>query len=127
MRTGAVVALILLAAVLAGGLAGESAVKANVQRYISAAAELRAMIDAGQWQRADETLHAYRADWEKSAAWMRLILQHDGLNAIANGLDNLAIGVDLQDQLQCAVSCEELRRSAERLIERETFSWANLL
>lgn len=127
MRTGAVIALVLLAAVLIGGTAAESAIVGLSEQYVSAAEEVRILTTDGAWQRAGDALAAYQHRWDQARRWLELLIQQSGIDEITLALDRLNVAIRRQDASLCDVTCTELRQYAESLRLRETLSLNSLL
>ncbi|MBR4080298.1 MAG: DUF4363 family protein [Clostridia bacterium] len=127
MRTGAVLAVVLLAAVLAGCVAADRAIADLSVTCIGAAEELRILTEDAAWQRAGEAQAAYLARWQKATPWLQMIVHHGEITDIAMALERLGVGIDQEDASLCVLSCAELKQYAELLYRRETLSWGNLL
>lgn len=127
MRTGAVIALVLLTAVLMGGTAAESAIGSLSDQYVGAAEELRILAADGEWQRAEAALEAYQHRWDQARRWLELVIQQAGIDDITLALDRLDVAIRQQDASLCGVTCTELRQCAESLRRRETLSAGSLL
>lgn len=127
MRTGAVLAAVLLVAVLAGCVAADRAIADLSMTCVSAAEELRILTEDGAWQRAGTAQAAYRDRWQKATPWLQMIVHHGEITDIAMALERLGVGIDQEDASLCALSCAELKQYAELMHKRETLSWGNLL
>lgn len=127
MRTEAVLALVLLAAVLAGCAAADRAITELSMICVGAAEEMRILTEDGLWQRAGEAQAAYLTRWQKAAPWLQMIIHHEEITDVTMALERIGAGVRQEDTSLCAVSCMELRQYAELLHRRETLSWENLL
>ena len=127
MRTGLWIALVLLSAILVAGVAAENRISAVAAQYIGAAEELSILTEDGAWDRAQAALEAYQERWEQEEKTLKLMAKHTLLDEIAMAMDRLGIAVNQQDESLCALSCEEIKRNAVLLRDKETLSWSNLL
>ena len=127
MRTNFWVAMGLLVIVIAFGIWETTVMGGIATRYISAAEELQALIRDGQWQRADETVRAYRERWNESNSWLQTLVIHEELDAVDMALRRIHAGVEAQDYALCGEACAELREYAEHLYHRDAFNLGNVL
>ena len=127
MRTELVVSMVLLAVVLACGWMAEGYVTRWTTVWVSAAEELNALTAKSAWQRAEETLTAYQARWERSQMGIKTFVKHALLQEMALSMERLRIAIRQQDAQLCAISCMELRENALLLHSQETLSLTNLL
>lgn len=79
------------------------------------------------WQRAEETLLAYQARWERTQTGIKTFVKHGLLQEMALSMERLKIAIRQQDAQLCAISCMELRENALLLHSQETLSLTNLL
>lgn len=127
MRTGAIISLTLLLIIGIGGYTAQESIEYITMIYESAAEELHVMTGAGMWQRAEETLHSYQAQWQRIQRGLKLFVKHAVVQEITMAMDRLMVGIQQQDTALCAMSCVELKQQAQLLQEQETLSWTNLL
>ena len=127
MRTGAIIALTLLLIIGIGGYTAQESIEYITMIYESAAEELHVMTGAGMWQRAEETLRSYQAQWQRTQRGLKLFVKHAVVQEITMAMDRLMVGIQQQDTALCAMSCVELKQQAQLLQEQETISWTNLL
>ena len=127
MRTSLWVAIAVLVAVVAFGLWSSSMLDSLSQRYISAAEELLALTQEAQWQRAQETVLAYRASWSATMAWLRTLVVHEDMDAVELALKRIQAGIQAQDPSLCFEAGFELREYADHLSHRNSFTLGNIL
>lgn len=127
MRTNFWVAIALLVVVIAFGLWATGTVKSLSDRYISASEELLTLTRDEQWERAGETVQAYRDSWKQTDTWMQMMIVHEELDAVDIALKRIHAGIDAQDQSLCYEACAELREYAEHLFHRDAFTLGNIL
>lgn len=127
MRTGAIISLTLLLIIAIGGYAAQESIEYITMIYESAAEELHVMTGAGMWQRAEETLRSYQAQWQRTQRGLKLFVKHAVVQEITMAMDRLMVGIQQQDTALCAMSCVELKQQAQLLQVQETLSWTNLL
>lgn len=127
MRTSLAIALILLAVMIAGGCASEGTVKRQSDRYVSAAEELRILIEEAQWERAGEIAGAYRHTWQTTAPWLQMLIDHEDIDAVSLALAHLDAGIRTKDEAACLSACAELREHAGHLYHRDAFTLSNIL
>ena len=127
MRTNLVIALLLLALTVGGGMMTQRQTGKLSQRYVSAAEELKILTEKGEWRRAKETVSAYRADWQRTARWLQMLINHDDIDDVTLSLDRLEAAICLQEAAGCLEICAELRENARHIYHRDAFTWGNVL
>ena len=127
MRTNMVIALLLLALTVGGGMMAQRQTGKLSQRYVSAAEELKILTEKGEWRRAKETVSAYRADWQRTARWLQMLINHDDIDDVTLSLDRLEAAICLQEAAGCLEICAELRENARHIYHRDAFTWGNVL
>lgn len=127
MRTSVVIALVVLAVVIVGGVLTESAMQRVADRYVSAAEELRALVTAGAWTQAGEAAKAYAADWEDRVPALQMLINHDDTDDVTMALALLRSAIEAQDIPGCLEACAQLRENALHLHHRDAFTLANVL
>lgn len=127
MRTNLCVAMGLLVIVVAFGIWSASTMYDLSMRYISASEELLQLTRDGQWQRAEETVDAYRESWAQTDRWAQILVIHEELDAVDMALKRIHAGIRAQDQSLCYEGCAELRENAEHLYHRDAFTLGNVL
>lgn len=127
MRTGLTLSMVLLALVIACGLlSAHLTTKVSVQ-YVSAAEEMTVLIESGDWQRSDETVQAYLAQWEQTERWLQILANHEDTDAVTMSLKQIAAGIRARDLSMCLEACDELRENALHIYHRDAFTLGNVL
>lgn len=127
MRTGFVVSMVILVLVAVLGIFSQQLIIAEGNRYESAAQELLTLCSDGRW---DETLalaRSYRDRWEGTAHWMRMLLHHDDVDAIALSLSEIQAGALTQSVADSALGCYRLASAAQRMVDHDRINLENLL
>lgn len=127
MKTNFYAALALLVVMILGGAAASRVTDNLSNRYISAAEELLVMTQDQHWERAEATLAAYRADWEETSSWLRTIVVHEDIDAVAMALKRIDAGIRAKDQSLCYEGCGELREFAEHISDRAGLTLGNVM
>lgn len=127
MRTGLVIAFLLLGMTLAGSWYTSGEILQVSERYVSAAEELLYMAEAGAWARAEETAGAYLESWEQTVPRLQMLINHDDTDSVTLSLRRLEAAIRAQDAAGCLTACAELRENAEHLYHRDAFTLANVL
>lgn len=127
MRTSLVIALVLLAAIIAGGMWAEQHTAGLADRYVSAAEEIRIMTEKNDWPRAQETVSAYIASWQDTTLWLQILINHDDIDDVTLALMRLQAAVAVQDPALCQELCAELREDAQHIHHRDAFTLGNVL
>lgn len=127
MKTNLWVSLTLLAVIICIGVGANLLTDRLSARYVSAAEELLILTEDGQWQRADETADAYREQWEHVSVWLRMIVVHEDIDAVALSLRRVQAGIRARDASLCFEGCGELRDYAERIADRSGLTMGNIL
>lgn len=127
MRTSLWIALILLAAMIGGGIVSGEAVKMQSDRYVSAAEEIDVLVEDNQWARAMEIALAYQDTWEDTVPWLQMIIDHEDIDAVSLALEHLIAGLRVRDASHCLITCTELKEHAHHLYHRDAFTLSNVL
>lgn len=127
MRTSLFIALVLLALVIGGGMLEEKETEILSERYTSAAEELRIMAEKSEWNRAQETVNAYMTDWEDTASWLQLLINHEDIDDVTLALVRLEAAIAAQEQAGCFEACAELKENARHIHHRDAFTLGNVL
>ena len=114
MRTGVMVAIGLLLVVLAGGVMTANATQNVSRQFVSASRELAALTEGEQWQRAEETLSAYRQ-------------QCEDMDNVTLAMAKLSAGIAAKDVSLCLESCEEMQEHARHIRHRDALTLGNVL
>lgn len=127
MRTSVVIAIVLLAAVILGGVLTEGAMRRVSDRYVAASEELRALVKAEDWPRASQTTAAYLDDWQARVPALQMLINHDDTDDVTLSLALLQAAIDAQDVPGCLEACAQLKENALHLHHRDAFTLANVL
>ena len=127
MRTSLVISLVLLMVVIACGMLEEMETERLAGRYVSAAEELRTMAEQSDWTRARETVTAYMQDWESTASWLQLLINHEDIDDVTLALVHLEAAVAAEEQAGCFDACAELKENARHIHHRDAFTLGNVL
>ncbi|MBE5810793.1 MAG: DUF4363 family protein [Clostridiales bacterium] len=127
MRTSLVISLVLLMLVIGIGVWEEKQTEVLCGRYVSAAKELRIMAEKVDWLRAEETISAYKADWEDTTPWLQVLINHDDIDDVTLALTRLEAAVAAKEQGQCYEICAELEENARHIHHRDNFTLGNVL
>lgn len=127
MRTSLIISLVLLIVVIAGGMLEEMETEVLCSRYTSAAEELRVMAEKSDWRRAQETVAAYTSDWEKTASWLQLLINHEDIDDVTLALVYLEAAIAAKEQAACFEACAELKENARHIHHRDAFTLGNVL
>lgn len=127
MRTSLIISLVLLMLTIGGGMLEENQTAALSDRYVSASEELRIMAEKSDWSRAKETVTAYISDWEDTASWLQLLINHEDIDDVTLALVRLDAVIAAQDQTGCFEACAELKENARHIHHRDAFTLGNVL
>lgn len=127
MRTSLVISLVLLMMVIACGMLEEMETERLAGRYVSAAEELRTMAEKSDWARARDTVTAYMQDWESTASWLQLLINHEDIDDVTLALVHLEAAVAAEEQAGCFDACAELKENARHIHHRDAFTLGNVL
>lgn len=127
MRTSLWIALLLLAVMIGGGIVSGTVVKTQSDRYISAAMEVDALLESGQWARAQEIASAYLQTWEDTVPWLQMIIDHEDIDAVSLALEHLIASLRQQEKAFSLMICAELREHAHHLYHRDALTLSNVL
>ena len=127
MRTNLVIALLLLACTIVGGVLAQMQTGILSERYVSAAEELRILTDKAEWPRAEEVASAYREDWQRTVSWLQMLINHDDIDDVTLALDRLQAAISAREQGSCFEACAELKENARHIYHRDAFTVGNVL
>lgn len=127
MHSRLIISVILLVVVIGCGVLNIGLTKNISQRYISAAEELRSLVQAGDWQRAEETAGAYHEAWRDTLNWLQMLINHADGDEVSYALEDIQAGAQAQDVVTCLVACAQLREAAEHIYHRDAFTIGNIL
>lgn len=127
MRTGLTLSLVLLSLVMVLGVFSEKMMISVSTRYVSASEELVALVESGDWYRANETVQAYVVRWEETEKWLQILANHEDTDAVTLSLKQIAAGVRAKDLSTCLEACGELRENALHIYHRDAFTMGNVL
>ena len=85
------------------------------------------MTEAGQWDRAAETLAAYQETWQETLTWLQMLVHHDDTDDVTLAMLRLDAGIRQRDGTLCAESCNELEENARHIYHRDALTLANVL
>ena len=127
MRTSLIISLALLIVVIGGGMLEAMETEILSTRYVSAAEELRVMAEKSDWGKAQETVKAYMRDWEDTAAWLQLLINHEDIDDVTLALVRLNAAIAAEEQAGCFEACAELKENARHIHHRDAFTLGNVL
>ncbi len=127
MRTSLVIAVLLLAGTILGGVYTSERVQGVSQRYISAAEELLVLTEKPDWTRAEQVVSAYQESWKETEPWLETLINHEDTDNVTIALLQLKAGIRAQDQPACFEACALLREHARHLYHRDAFTLENVL
>lgn len=127
MRTGAVTALILLAAIVTGGVMLSGAAADAADECVSAANEAGTLCIMEDWTRAEALTADYAAKWKASRALLDLLLPKEMLDSVTEAYAELGTGIAFRDVQRCVEACGTLERHAEDVRMHERLTLENLL
>lgn len=127
MRTRLVSSLVLLALVVVCGVMNINLMKNVSDKYISAAEEVRALVQGNDWDRARDTLQAYCQDWKDTLQWLQMLINHSDGDEVSRAMERIEAGIGNRDMSVCLEGCGELREAAEHIYHRDAFTLGNIL
>lgn len=127
MRTGMIIAIVLLVVVLVGSVLTANLTYQVSQRYVAASRELLTMVESDQWERAAATLVAYQETWQETLSWLELLVHHDDTDDVTLAMARLEAGIRTKDLPLCVSSCNELQEDARHIYHRDAFALNNVL
>ena len=113
MRTNWVITLALLAAVLAGSLWLSQRAEDVSQRFTGAAAEMRQLTEAQNWEAAAHRLTALQQEWEDTLPGLQMQLNHEDTDELTLAMRTLEAGIRTQSAPLCALGCTQMEESAQ--------------
>lgn len=127
MKSGMVLALCMIAAVVFGGIMITNAVDTASERCIAAANEIGVLVRMNAWERAEAVCGDYAEQWKKSRALLDLVTLHETLDDVSDAYEELGTGIEFRNAEYCAEKCSALMRGAEALRESERITLENIL
>ena len=127
MRTGVIVALVISAVIITGGVVASGMAQNAAAVMISATAEATALVEMGEWARAEEMLQAYAETWHVTAGKLEPLIDNRRIEDVTDALRSACTAVKIQDRVMCAEALTVLQDAAQHLADREQFTLANLL
>lgn len=127
MRTSLTISLILLMLTIGAGLLEEKETLRLSEQYVSAARELRIMMEAADWTRAADTIGAYRDKWEREVSWLQVLINHEDIDDVTLALERLHALIDAQEKGAAYEVCAELEENARHIHHRDAFTLGNVL
>lgn len=127
MRTNLIISLVLLAVVLAGGIANTMVAHRVADKYVSAAEELLILTVDEHWGRAEETLSTYQSEWDETLKWLQILVNHDDTDHVSLALLHIDAGIRVRDASVCAEGCNELKENARHIYHRDALTVGNIL
>lgn len=127
MRTSLMISLVLLMLTIGCGWWEEVQTEILCDRYVSAAKELRIMAEKAEWERAEDIIAAYKADWESDTPWLQMLINHDDIDDVTLALTRLEAAIAAREQGQCYELCAELEENARHIHHRDNFTLGNVL
>lgn len=127
MRTNLLISLVLLALTIAAGLLEEKETLRLSEQYVSAAKELRVMMEDEDWAKAEETVTAYREKWQREVIWLQVLINHEDIDDVTLALERLNALIDAQEQGAGYEVCAELEENARHIYHRDAFTLGNVL
>ena len=119
--------VLVLAAVIAGGLLASSYTHGLSQRYLSASEEIQVLVEQGQWERAGEAAQSYAESWQQTSPYVQMLIDHTDVDAVTMALRIIGAGVKAKDEGMCYQACAELREHAHHLYHRDALTLSNVL
>ena len=127
MRTSLMISLALLLLTIGCGVWAEKQTAFLSEKYVSAAKELRIMAEKEDWLRAQETISAYKADWQETTRWLQMLINHDDIDDVTLALTRLEAAVSAREAAACGEICAELEENARHIHHRDNFTLGNVL
>lgn len=127
MRTNLLISLVLLALTIAAGVLEEKETLRLSQQYVSAAKELRILMEDADWDRAEETVNAYREKWQREVSWLQVLINHEDIDDVTLALERLHALIDAREQGAGYEVCAELEENARHIYHRDAFTLGNVL
>lgn len=127
MRTNLLISLVLLALTIGAGLLEEKETLRLSEQYVSAAQELRIMMETEDWRKAEETIAAYMEKWQREVSWLQVLINHEDIDDVTLALERLRALIDAQEQGAGYEVCAELEENARHIYHRDAFTLGNVL
>ena len=97
------------------------------ERFAGAAAEMRQLTEAQDWEAAAHRLTALQQEWEDTLPGLQMQLNHEDTDELTLAMRTLEAGIRTQSAPLCALGCTQMEESAQHLSHRDAFNWANIL
>lgn len=127
MKTSLVIAAVLSVIVIATGLWITHEVEAEAAVCLSAAQEMFALADMGDWARAGEMCRAYEEQWKTSLAWLTFVLPENVTDRISEAFAALGTYIRTEDHTMTLLTAGDLRIACEEMLEGECLTLQSLL
>ena len=127
MRTSLWISVVLLVLTAAGGWIEERANIVLSNRYESASEELQIMFEKGEWARAEGTATAYLESWQKTASWLKILINHEDIDNVTLALERIQACIRAKEPGSGMEACAELRENARHIYHRDAFTLGNVL
>ena len=127
VRTGVWIAAAIVLAVIAAGVWHADMMQDLSERYVSAAEEIRAMIESDAWLRAGETAGAYHQQWDDTLQWLQMLMDHAEGDEVSQALLEVEAGIRAKNKPLCYLGCSRLKEAAQHLYHRDAFTMGNVL
>ena len=85
------------------------------------------MAEKSDWGKAQETVTAYMRDWEDTASWLQLLINHEDIDDVTLALVRLNAAIAAEEQAGCFEACAELKENARHIHHRDAFTLGNVL
>lgn len=127
MRTNLLISLVLLALTIAAGVLEEKETLRLSRQYVSAAKELRVLMEDADWDKAEETVTAYREKWQREVSWLQVLINHEDIDDVTLALERLHALIDAREQGAGYEVCAELEENARHIYHRDALTLGNVL
>lgn len=127
MRTNLIISLLLLVLTIAAGLWEEQGTQKLSDRYVSAAMEIRIMLDKEDWSRASETARTYSEQWQRAVHWLQVLINHEDIDDVTLALVRLQAAIEASDLSSGYEACAELEENARHIHHRDAFTLGSVL
>lgn len=127
MRSKLWISLVLLLIVLAGGWLLSRRTAETSEALTGAAAELRRLCEAGDWDGAARSLSGWQRRWEEWLPGLQMTIDHADTDQVSLALLTLQAGIRTRSAPLCALGCVQLEESARHLHHRDALCWQNVL
>lgn len=126
MRSKLWISLALLLTVLSGGWMLSRRTIETSDTLTAAAAELRCLSEAGDWDSAAQSLTGWQRRWETMLPGLQMTIDHADTDQVSLALLTLQAGIRTHNAPLCALGCVQLEESARHLHHRDALRWQNI-